>query len=407
MIIGCIKEVKDKENRVGITPEGAKTLVSAGHQVIIEESAGYGAGFHDYEYTDAGAKLEKDPILVASQCDILVKVKEPVPSEYYLLEKMAGKTVYTYFHLSGVDPQLTTELLKHNVTAIAYETVEDEKGRLPLLAPMSQIAGIAAIQYGAELLQVKNGGRGRTLGEVDGAKKTNVMIVGGGVVGQWSARTAAGMGSEVKIFEINPSRAEELRMELAEYLGPHLNKNIAVVIPDGSNYDLALQEADLLVGAVLLAGTRAPEVVSEKQVRAMKDGAVIVDVAIDQGGCVWGAQATSHSKPSYTKEGKIYSCVANIPGQFSRQSTQALTAATLPYLVNMANKGVITACLENKGLLKGINTHNGYITYKSVADDLQRQNEFCEIESLLSNNKAPNGIKSEENGVEQMRTEMA
>ncbi len=393
MIIGCIKEVKDNENRVGLTPSGTEELINAGHTVMIQECAGVGAGFHDFEYKDAGAIIEKDAGHIATNCDILVKVKEPIESEYHLLEKMAGKTIYTYFHLSGVNPELTDKLLEYNVTAIAYETVEDKNSKLPLLKPMSEIAGIAAIQYAAELSQIKHGGRGRTLGEVEGATKTKVMIVGGGVVGELAARTAGGMGSQVKIFDINPKRAEQLQKNLAEYLGPNLIKNVEVLIPNAQNFDVSVEETDVLIGAVLVPGTRAPEVINEKQVRSMKNGAVIIDIAIDQGGCIWGAKATKHSDPYYVNEGKIYSCVANIPGQFARQSTQALTTATFPYLLNMANEGVIEACLKDHGLMKGINTYKGYITYKSVANDLDMQDKHCDLESLLIRERK--GIKTE------------
>ena len=384
MIIGCIKEIKNNENRVGLTPEGVKNLVENGHKVIIQETSGFGAGFHDYEYTNAGATLEKDAGMIATKCDILVKVKEPIRSEFHILEKMAGKTIFTYFHLSGVDPKLTEKLINYNITAIAYETVEDKNGKLPLLKPMSEVAGIAAIQYAAELSQIKYGGRGRTLGKVEGVKPTKIMIIGGGVVGETAAKVAAGIGSEVKVFDINPNRVKELQEILDNYLGQVLKENVEVLVPNEQNFNDYLKQTDVLIGAVLVPGTRAPEVVNEEQVRNMKQGAVIIDIAIDQGGCIWGSKATTHSEPYYQLENKIYSCVANVPGQFARQSTFALTNATLPYLLNMCNKGVIKACLEDPGLLKGVNIYNGFITYESVAKNLCMEDKYMDIKKLLT-----------------------
>jgi alanine dehydrogenase len=383
MIIGCIREIKNNENRVGLTPEGIKKLTEAGHKVLIQETAVNGAGYHDYECKQAGAILEKEPIRIVEKCDILVKVKEPLAQEYYLLEKMKNKTVFTYFHLSGVDPKLTQSLLENKVTAIAYETVQDQNGRLPLLDPMSRVAGIAAVQYIAELSQIKYGGRGRTCGFVPGTKQTNIMIVGGGVVGESAAKTAAGMGSKVKVFDINPNRVKELQNILNEYLGPVLSKNVEVLVPNKENFEATLKETDGLVGAVLVAGTKAPEVVNEQQVRSMKKGAVIIDVAIDQGGCIWGSRATSHSNPWFELEEKIFSAVPNIPGQYARQSTQALTAATLPYLLNMANKGVNQALKEDAGFMKGVNTYNGSITFEPVAKDLGMQSIYKDIKTLI------------------------
>ncbi len=383
MLIGCIKEIKNNENRVGLTPDGVKELIAQGHQVIMQECAGIGAGFHDFEYTNSGAELEKDPGLIADKCDILVKVKEPLPEEYYIVEKMENKSIYTYFHLSGVDPKLTKQLLKYNVTAIAYETVQDSEGRLPLLKPMSEIAGVAAVQYAAEFLQKKNGGRGRTLGYIENVKVAKVMVVGGGVVGEVAARTAAGMGSEVKVFDVNPNRVKQLKKSLNEYLGAHLSENVEVLVPTEENFEGYIGQADVLIGAVLVPGTRAPKVVSEEQIRKMKKGAVVIDVSIDQGGCIWGSHATTHSEPYYEIEGKVFSAVANIPGQFARQSTQALTNATLSYLIQMANKGVINACMEDKGLMKGVNTYKGFITYESIAKDLGMEDEYKDIQELL------------------------
>jgi len=374
MIIATIKEVKDNENRVGLTPYGVKELVEAGHTVIVQETAGLGSGFSDSEYRECGASMMRNPEDIVKEADILVKVKEPVPSEYNLLEQFAGKILFTYLHLSGVDKRLTKVLVNNNITAIAYETLEDEHGRLPLLAPMSEVAGVLAIQYGAEYLQKKYNGRGVTLGVINGTNSARVVVVGGGYVGATAARTAAGMGSRVKLFDINPERVAELNAEMKEFLGPNLSKNFEAIVPNGENYDKALNEANLVVGAVLIAGAKAPQIISEEQVKSMKEGTVIVDVSIDQGGCIWGSHGTTHSDPVYEVYGKIYCCVTNMPGQVSRQSTMALTNATLPYLKIIAKAGaaaMIKNSLSGDGrMARGLNTYKGHLTYEAVADDL-------------------------------------
>jgi len=374
MIIATIKEVKDNENRVGLTPYGVKELVEAGHTVIVQETAGLGSGFSDSEYRECGASMMRNPEDIVKEADILVKVKEPVPSEYNLLEQFAGKILFTYLHLSGVGKRLTKVLVNNNITAIAYETLEDEHGRLPLLAPMSEVAGVLAIQYGAEYLQKKYNGRGVTLGVINGTNSARVVVVGGGYVGATAARTAAGMGSRVKLFDINPERVAELNAEMKEFLGPNLSKNFEAIVPNGENYDKALNEANLVVGAVLIAGAKAPAIISEEQVKSMKEGTVIVDVSIDQGGCIWGSHGTTHSDPVYEVYGKIYCCVTNMPGQVSRQSTMALTNATLPYLKIIAKAGaaaMIKNSLSGDGrMARGLNTYKGHLTYEAVADDL-------------------------------------
>ena len=388
MVIGTLKEVKDNENRVGLTPFGVRELVDAGHRVIVQETAGMGSGFSDSEYKECGAEMMRDPEDIVRAVDLLVKVKEPVPSEYNLLEQFAGKTLFTYLHLSGVDKRLTKVLVKNNITAIAYETVEDEKGQLPLLAPMSEVAGVLAVQYGAEYLQKKYGGRGVTMGVITGTGSARVVVVGGGFVGATSARMAAGMGSRVKLFDINPARVEQLNKEMAEYLGPNLSKNFEALVPNGDNYDEALKEANLVVGAVLVAGAKAPEVISEEQVRSMKEGTVIVDVSIDQGGCIWGSRPTTHSEPVYEVYGKIYCCVTNMPGQVSRQSTMALTSATLPYIKMIASEGadaLLKKSISDDGrFARGLNTYQGHLTYEKVAQDLGMMDQFKEASELLA-----------------------
>lgn len=387
MIIACLKEIKDNENRVALTPYGVRELVEAGVKVIVQETAGIGSGFSDSEYKEVGAVMMRNPEDMVKEADILVKVKEPLPSEYNLLEQFEGKTLFTYLHLSGVDKRLTKVLVNNKITGIAYETVQDEKGLLPLLAPMSEVAGVLSVQYGAEYLQKKHGGRGLTLGKISGTDSARVVIVGGGYVGSVSAKTAAGMGARVKLFDINPARVAQLNAEIKTYLGPVLGENFEAVVPEGDNFNQALREANLVVGAVLVAGAKAPEVITEEQVKMMKDGTVIVDVSIDQGGCIWGSRPTSHSEPVYELYGKIYCCVTNMPGQVSRQSTMALTSATIPYLKQMGNVGpleMIKQSLAADGRFAlGVNTYQGHITYKSVADDLGMMDIYKPLSELM------------------------
>ncbi|MBT4917016.1 alanine dehydrogenase [Candidatus Peregrinibacteria bacterium] len=387
MVIGTIKEIKDNENRVGLTPYGVKELVDAGLEVIVQETAGIGSGFSDSEYVECGARMMRTPEDIVKECDVLVKVKEPLPREYNLMEQFEGKTLFTYLHLSGVDKRLTKILAHNNITAIAYETVQDDQGKLPLLAPMSEVAGILAVQYGAEYMQKKWGGRGLTLGKITGIPSSRVVVVGGGYVGATAARTAAGMGSRVKLFDINQEVCDRLNEEMKAYLGPNLGENFEALTPNEENFDIALKECNLLVGAVLIAGTRAPVVVNEEQIKSMKDGSVIVDVSIDQGGCIWGARCSSHSEPVYEIYNKIFCCIPNMPGQVSRQSTMALTAATLPYLVKIAKQGadaVIKESLEGDGrFAQGLNAYKGFITYKSVAEDLGMMDEYKDLKELV------------------------
>lgn len=377
LTIGTVTEIKDNENRVGLTPEGVKQLVADGHRVLVQRHAGKGAGFHDHEYMDAGAEIRFDAESIAKDCDILVKVKEPIPAEYHLLELLNGKMLYTYLHLSGVPKSLTEKLLAENITAIAYETVEDAEGGLPLLKPMSEIAGVLAVQYGAEYLQKKYHGRGKTLGEISGVDRAHVLVIGAGIVGLASAKTAAGMGCQVTLLDINEKVIEKATKEMSAYLGEYLMGHVEIKMSTEEVLNEALSTADVLIGAVLVPGTKAPRVVSAEQIHLMKDGAVVVDVAIDQGGCVEGARATTHSDPIYEVDGKIFCCVANMPGQVAYQSTQALTNATLPYLRKLANETAHLASLsEDPGFARGLNTYKGKITYKAVAEDLQMEEAY-------------------------------
>ncbi|MDP2624732.1 MAG: alanine dehydrogenase, partial [Candidatus Peregrinibacteria bacterium] len=328
MIIGTLREVKNNENRIGLTPSGVAELVAAGHRVLVQETAGIGSGYSDQDYMSAGAEMKRDPREIVSEVDMIVKVKEPAAEEYYWLDLLEGKTLFTYLHLSGVEKDLTKKLLRKNITAIAYETVEDEKGGLPLLAPMSEIAGVLAIQYAGEYLQKKYNGAGITMGHITGTDLAHTVVVGAGVAGEFATRTALGMGGFVTLFEIRDERIAELRTMFDELFGPYISKNIEILKPEAGVYDEKIAEADVLVGAVLVKGARAPEVVSEEQIRSMKRGAVIVDISIDQGGCLWGSRPTTHENPTYEIEGKIYCSVTNMPGQVARQSTQALTSTT-------------------------------------------------------------------------------
>lgn len=388
MVIGVLREIKNNENRVGLQPTGVRVLVEHGHTVLVQTGAGSGAGFSDQEYIAAGGRMVAKPEEVVSQVEILVKVKEPLPSEYPWLELIRGKTLFTYLHLSGVDPQLTRELLSHEITGLAYETVHDERGRLPLLAPMSEVAGVLAIQYGAQYLQKKYGGRGLTLGPVMNTETALTVVVGGGFVGEKAAKAAAGLGGRVVIFDVSAQRVIQLQKNFADYLGPVLSKNVEALVSEPGIFMQKVSQADLLIGAVLIPGKRAPHVVTEEHVTAMKEGAVIVDVSIDQGGCVWGSRATTHEEPIYNLKGKIYCCVANMPGQVPRQSTQALTSATLPYLLKMAEKGVVEMVRESfaadGAFAKGVNTYAGKITYQSVAEDLGLMSEYEDLRKMLA-----------------------
>lgn len=387
MIVATLKEVKNNENRVALTPYGVRELTESGIEVIVQETAGIGSGFSDSEYIEYGAKMMRNPEDIVKAADILVKVKEPLPQEYNLIEQFSGKILFTYLHLSGVDKRLTKLLASNNITAIAYETLEDENGQLPLLAPMSEVAGVLAIQYGAEFLQKKYGGRGISLGKISGIPSARVVVVGGGHVGTTAAKTAAGMGARVKLFDINKKVCDRLNKEISEYLGPNLFENFEAIVPNGENYDQAIRDCNLLIGAVLVAGTKAPVVVSEEQIKSMKEGSVIIDVSIDQGGCIWGSRATSHSEPVYEIYNKLYCCIPNMPGQVSRQSTIALTSATLPYLKMIVKDGfenILKSSVAGDGrFARGLNAYKGFITYRSVAEDLGMMDLFKEVRELV------------------------
>ncbi len=371
MKIGVVKEIKDKENRVALTPAGAAALVQAGHSIYVQEGAGLGSGFSDHEYLQAGAAVVS--VETAWDADLVIKVKEPLESEYGFLK---GQMLFTYFHLAGVTPHLTEVLLDRGTTALAYETLEDERGKLPLLAPMSAVAGNMAVTMGSYYLAKFNGGKGMQLGTVLGKTYGKVVIIGDGVVGRHAARTAAGMGTQVFIGGRHIERATDLRRATFETVEFFLST------PD--NIARLTQEADLVVGAVLLPGAKAPRVVTEETVKRMQPGSVIVDVSIDQGGCIETSQPTSHSEPVFEKHGVIHYCVTNMPGAYPRTSTLALTTATLPYALKLANHG-LDVLREDPGFAKAVNIFRGHITYRPVAEALGLMTRYQPIESLLLN----------------------
>jgi alanine dehydrogenase len=365
MKIGVLKEIKEKENRVALTPAGANSLVQAGHTVLVQSGAGAGSGFADADYAETGAQLVSAE--AAWETDLVLKVKEPLQQEYPYLGK---QMVFTYFHLAGVSPALTDTLLAHGTTAIAYETVEDNEGKLPLLAPMSAVAGNMAVTMGNYYLARFNNGKGMLLSRIFSERYGKVVVIGDGVVGRHSARAAAAMGANVYIVGRHRERIAELKQEISEDLQFVLSK------PD--NIAAELHDADLVVGAVLHRGGRTPHVVTEAMVQSMQRGSVIVDVSIDQGGCIETSHPTTHSQPVYEKHGVIHYCVANMPGAYPRLSTIALTSATLPYALRLADNG-IDALHADQAFARGVNIHDGSITCRAVAEALGLIDKYVEF----------------------------
>lgn len=371
MKIGVPKEIKDKENRVALTPDGAKQLASHGHKVLVEKNAGSGSGFADDEYSKNGADIvDTDK---AWSAELILKVKEPLENEYRFLRE--NQILFTYLHLAGVTKTLTEALLKNKTTGIAYETVEDSYKRLPLLAPMSAVAGNMAVDIGAYYLAKFNSGKGMMLGEVMGNYYGKVVIIGDGVVGRHAAKTAYGMGANVYLFGRHEERMDNLR----EIIG----RKSHIMLSSAENIAQHVKDADLVVGAVLLTGAKAPYVVSEEMIKNMQHGSVIVDVSIDQGGCIETSKPTKHSDPVYVKHGVIHYCVTNMPGAYPRTSTIALTNATLPYVLRLANKGLKNSVKEDPGFAKGVNTHNGFITYNPVAKALDLDGKFNDLKEMV------------------------
>ncbi len=359
MKIGCPKEIKPQEFRVGVTPNAAGEAVAHGHEVLIETGAGIGAGFTDADYVAAGARILATAEAVFAEADMIVKVKEPQPVERKRLRE--GQILFTYLHLAP-DPDQTRDLLASGATCIAYETVTDRSGGLPLLAPMSEVAGRLAPQVGAWTLQKANGGRGVLLGGVPGVAPAKVVVIGGGVVGTHAARVAAGMGADVTVLDRSLPRLR--------YLDDVFGRDFKAVYASAGNTADLIAEADMVIGAVLVPGAAAPKLVSRAQLKTMKPGAAIVDVAIDQGGCFETSHATTHQDPIYEVDGIIHYCVANMPGAVARTSTLALGNATLPFMLALADKGWKRACAEDPHLKAGLNVHAGKLTYGAVGEAL-------------------------------------
>lgn len=370
MRVACVKEIKNNEFRVGLTPDNVKAYVNAGHEVYIENGAGEGSGFADEEYVAAGAKM----LATAKECwdiaEMMVKVKEPLESEYELFHE--GLILYTYLHLAADEPQ-TKALMEAKVAGVAYETLAEGRA-LPLLVPMSQIAGRLSIQEGAKYLEKRFGGEGVLLAGVPGTPKANIVIIGGGAVGTNACKIAVGMGANVTILDVNLARLAQL--------DDMFGARIQTLASTDANIEAACKEADLVIGSVLIPGKSTPKLFKEKYLKEMKNGSVFVDVAIDQGGCGESSHVTSHDDPIYIKDGVVHYCVGNMPGAVPRTSTIALTNATLRYGLQIANKGLKKACEDNPAIYTAINTYDGKLTYKGVAESLEGY-EYTDIKTLM------------------------
>jgi alanine dehydrogenase len=364
MRVGVPREVKADEYRVGVMPVGAEVLVQAGHEVTVEAGAGVGSGFADEEYTKVGARIVATHAELFGASDLIVKVKEPQPDEIALFRP--GQVIFTYFHFAA-SRDLTEGCRKSGITAIAYETIKDRAGRLPLLTPMSEIAGKMSIQEGAKYLEKPMMGRGILLGGVPGVPPANVVVLGAGIVGTNAAKVAAGLGANVVLMDIN--------LERLRYLDDVMPANVSTIYSDPHTIRDHLALADLVVGAVLIPGATAPRLIRRKDLPTMKNGSVIVDVAIDQGGCVETSRPTTHQQPTYVVDGVVHYCVTNMPGAVGRTSTIALCNATLPYALKIANKGFAQAAAEDLGFAEGINLINGRIANAAVADSLGLKHE--------------------------------
>ncbi|MDX8362035.1 alanine dehydrogenase [Cytobacillus sp. IB215316] len=371
MIIGVPKEIKNNENRVAITPAGVVALTNAGHSVLVETNAGVGSGFTNEDYKTSGAQIIDSALKVWDSADMIMKVKEPLPSEYNYFRE--GLILFTYLHLAA-EPELARALVDKKVTAIAYETVEVNR-TLPLLTPMSEVAGRMSSQIGAQFLEKPKGGKGILLGGVPGVSRGKVTVIGGGVVGTNAAKIAAGLGADVTIIDLSPERLRQL--------DDLFGNSIQTLMSNPLNIAEAVRESDLVIGAVLIPGAKAPKLVTEDMVATMKPGSVIVDVAIDQGGIFETVDhITTHDNPTYTKHGVVHYAVANMPGAVPRTSTIALTNVTVPYALQIANKGVGKAIADNTSLKLGVNVANGSVTYEAVAKDLGY--EYISVDQALN-----------------------
>ncbi len=370
MIVGCPKEIKNNENRVGLTPAGAKALSGAGHTVLVEAGAGLGSGFTDAEYSAAGAKLVEGAKAVFDGAEMIIKVKEPQKAEIEAMKE--GTLLFTYLHLAP-DPEQTKNLLAKKITGVAYETITDAQGKLPLLTPMSEVAGRMAVQIGAQYLQKTNGGRGMLLGGVPGVLPAHVVVLGGGVVGINAIKIAVGMGARVTVLDKS--------LQTLRYLDDIFGNRIETLWSSDAHVEEVLPSADLVIGAVLVPGAAAPRLITRAMLKLMKQGSVIVDVAVDQGGCVETTHATTHADPIYFVDGVLHYGVANMPGAVPRTSTIALTNATLPYALKLANLGWKKALASDPGFVLGLNTHAGYLTCEPVARD--QKLEYVDPKTLL------------------------
>lgn len=359
MLIGVPKEIKNHEYRVGMTPSGVNELIRQGHTLHVEKNAGSDIGFTDQAYSEVGAKIIDTAAEIFAKCDMIVKVKEPQPSECKMLRP--GQLLFTYLHLAP-DPEQTRALIESKCVAIAYETVTDDNGGLPLLAPMSEVAGRLSIQAGAHALEKHKGGGGILLGGVPGVKPANVVVIGGGVVGLNAARMAAGLNADVTILDRN--------INVLKAIDNNFGGRIKTLYSTLFNLEQAIRDADLVIGAVLIPGAAAPKLVTHNMLKNMKKGSVLVDVAIDQGGCFETSMATTHQEPTYIVDGVVHYCVANMPGAVAKTSTLALTNATLPFIIELANKGWKEAIKSNQHLKAGLNICEGNVTYQAVARDL-------------------------------------
>lgn len=357
MIIGVPKEIKNNENRVSLTPAGAKELVRRGHTVYVQHTAGENSGFSDSDYEKVGAKILQTIEDVYGIAEMIIKVKEPIRSEYKLVRK--GQLLFTYFHFA-CDRELTEAMLQSGATCLAYETVYDKQGALPLLVPMSEVAGRMSVQEGARFLERPQGGKGKLMGGVPGVKPARVLVLGGGVVGTNAALIAAGMGAEVTIADISLPRLR--------YLSEVMPKNVKTLFSSTHNIEQELPTTDLVIGAVLIPGAKTPHLITREMLSLMSKGSVLVDVAIDQGGCFETSHPTTHAEPIYEVDGIVHYCVANIPGAVPFTSTLALTNATLPYALKLADKGWQQACREDKGLAAGLNVVDGKVVFPGVAE---------------------------------------
>jgi alanine dehydrogenase len=371
MIIGVLKEIKNEENRVSMTPAGVEIAVENGHRVLIEKKAGVSSGFYDIDYKKAGGEIVAKAPNIYKQAGMILHVKEPQPSEYQLIRE--DQVVFTFLHLAA-SKDLTRALVKSRSVCIAYETIQKKDGSLPILTPMSEVAGRMSVLEGAKYLEMPHGGEGVLLGGVPGVDPGTVIVIGGGVAGQNAAKTACGLGAKVYLLE---NRLERLR-----YLSDVMPKNCFLYVSSPSIIRKFLAEADLVIGAVLIPGAKAPKLVSRSMLKKMKKGAVLVDIAIDQGGCFETSKPTTHSDPVYVVDGIVHYCVNNMPGAVPKTSTCALTNATLPYVLEIANKGWKKAACENQDIRLGLNLVKGNITCKGVAEAFNMK--FSEVESILS-----------------------